>query len=386
MRVLIFSADIGEGHDLPARALRDAIRDRSPETEVVILDTMDCAGPVARFVVRDGAELVLTRLTWLFDVQYWLIARFAPTRALMRFLSSLVARRGLLRAVAAHRADVVVCTYPGANDVLSAARRAGRLGVPVVSAITDLAALVYWAHPGTDLHLVIHPESAAEIREIAGPGARVEHVRGLTDPAFEEPVDAAWARGSLGLPGDRPIVVVSGGGWGVGDLEGAVTAALAAGDAVHVVVLCGRNVRSRELLEGAFGAGGRVTVMGFTDRMSDVLAAADVLIHSTAGLTVFEALVRGVRVISYGWGVGHIRINNLAYERFGLADVVKRAPELTPAVRRALARPRQPDAAYGTLPAAADHVLALAAGDARATLVGKRAAKTVPRSRQPPTP
>jgi hypothetical protein len=80
--------------------------------------------------------------------------------------------------------------------------------------------------------------------------------------------------------------------------------------------------------------------------------------------------VRGARVISYGWGVGHIRINNLAYERFGLADVVKRAPELTPAVRRALARPRQADTAYGTLPAAADHVLALAAGDARATLEG----------------
>ena len=39
--------------------------------------------------------------------------------------------------------------------------------MPVVSAITDLAALRYWAHPGVDLHLITHPESDAEVRAIA---------------------------------------------------------------------------------------------------------------------------------------------------------------------------------------------------------------------------
>ena len=60
---------------------------------------------------------------------------------------------------------------------------------------------------------------------------------------------------------------------------------------------------------------------GFTDRMPVLFAAADALIHSTAGLTMLEALMRGLPAISYGWGVGHIRLNNEAYARFGLADV-----------------------------------------------------------------
>ena len=359
VRVLIFSADIGEGHDLPARVLRDAILARRPDAEVVILDALAVAGPVGQALVRRGSELILGRLRPLFDVQYWLVARFPPTRALATRLAARLGRP-LTQAVAARRPDVVVSTYPGSTEALAAARARGRIPVPVVSAVTDLAALRYWAHRGCDLHLVIHPESAEEIRAIAGADARVAPVRGLTSPAFERPADGAAARAALGLPASAPVVAVSGGGWAVGDLHGAVEAALDAGADVRVLALCGRNEGVRKRLEAAFAGRSGVTVMGFTDRMGDVLAAADVLVHSTAGLTVLEALVRGARVISYGWGVGHIRLNNRAYLRFGLADVAGDRRALAPAIRRALAAPRRPDLGYGGLPAAADLVLALA--------------------------
>ncbi len=48
-------------------------------------------------------------------------------------------------------------------------------------------------------------------------------------------------------------------------------------------------------------------LLGFTDQMSDLLAAADAMVHSTAGLTVLEAQIRGCPVISYGFAVGHMR-------------------------------------------------------------------------------
>ncbi|WP_187368987.1 MGDG synthase family glycosyltransferase [Baekduia soli] len=360
MRVLIFSSDIGEGHELPARVVCDGILARRPDAEVLVLDTMRAAGPVATLVVRRGAEVVLGRLGWLFDLQYWLIARFAPTRALMRRLCALIALPGLLRTVAAFAPDVIVCTYPGANELLSDARRRGRLAVPVVSAITDLAALQYWAHAGCDLHLVVHPESAAEIRAIAGAAARVVAVRGLTSPGFEAPVDPAGARAALGLDGGAPVVLVSGGGWGIGDLEGAVRAALAADPAAQVVALCGHNAPARTALQAAFAREPRVRVSGFTDRMDRHLAAADVLVHSTAGLTALEAMVCGARVISYGWGRGHVRLNNEAYARFGLADVVEGPAGLSAAIARALLRPRSPDVGYARRPAAADEILDLA--------------------------
>jgi UDP-N-acetylglucosamine:LPS N-acetylglucosamine transferase len=116
-------------------------------------------------------------------------------------------------------------------------------------------------------------------------------------------------------------------------------------------------VRSR--LARAFSRDSRVRVEGFTDRMGDWLAAGDVLVHSTAGLTVLEAIIRGCAVISYGWGRGHIRANNRAYTRFGLAEVAATREALVGALRRALARRPAPDLSFARLPPAASEVLRL---------------------------
>ena len=75
----------------------------------------------------------------------------------------------------------------------------------------------------------------------------------------------------------------------------------------QVVCLCGRNEELRDQLARDFDGDGRVRVEGFTDDMPDWLAAADALVHSTGGLTVLEALMRGCPAISYGWGRGHVR-------------------------------------------------------------------------------
>jgi len=93
--------------------------------------------------------------------------------------------------------------------------------------------------------------------------------------------------------------------------------------------------------------------------MNEWLAAGDALIHSTGGLTVLEAYVRGCPTISYGWGRGHIRANNAAFRRYGFAEVVQTKGELDRALRGALATRHAPGLALAALPSAASLVLAL---------------------------
>jgi processive 1,2-diacylglycerol beta-glucosyltransferase len=254
---------------------------------------------------------------------------------------------------------VVVSVYPMTTEVLGGLRRKGRLSIPVVGAITDLAMMHYWAAPGVDLHLVTHPESIDEVREVAGSEADVEAVHGLTRPEFSRPVSRHEARTALGLPEDERIVLVSGGGWGVGDLAGAIDTALAEDEVDLVACLCGRNDDLRAKLAQRYGGNTRVRLIGFTDQMSEWLGAADALIHSTGGLTVLEAYVRGCPTISYGWGRGHIRANNAAFARHGFADVVGSERELGSALRGALLARPGPGLALAALPSAASLVLAL---------------------------
>jgi processive 1,2-diacylglycerol beta-glucosyltransferase len=358
-RVLIFTASIGAGHDLPAEVLAAALRDEGARVEVV--DGLAVAGPLARAIIGGACNLDTRAGNLAFEAGYFVSTRYAPMRRAGSRLTELIAARRVRAFLAADPPDIVVSTYPITTELFGRMRLDGTLAAPVVSAITDLAALNFWAHPGVDLHLITHPESEPEVRAIAGAGARIAAVHGLTDLRFAAPPARAAARAELGLAPEGALVVVSGGGWGVGDLRGATDDALAAG-AATVIVLVGHNAGARARLEAAYAGDGRVQVWGFTDRMVTLLAAADVLVHSTAGLTVLEALMCGCRVISYGWARGHIRINNRAYERLGMAAVARDRPALARALGDALAAPplgpQVPD-----LPAAAELVLGLVAAD-----------------------
>jgi UDP-N-acetylglucosamine:LPS N-acetylglucosamine transferase len=347
-RALILSADLGAGHDLPAELLADALRERG--AEAVIADGLTEMGTITETLGRRGAETILRRAPFVFDAQYWLIQRFPPTRRLGAWLLERVGRRGILQLVERERPDVIVSTYPGTTDVIGRMRRAGRLRIPCVAAITDLAALRFWAHPGIDRHLIIHEQSRAEVKAIAGANADIRHVRGFSRPQFDDPPARAQARDALQLAAG-PLALISGGGWGVGDLRRAAAATQAVG--ATPVALCGTNTELRTRL-----ARDGVRAEGFTTRICEWMAAADVLVHSTAGLTVREAELCGTWAISYGWGVGHIRINNAAYRRFGLAAVADSPRALEQELTRALAAPR-PRPRAAELPAAADEVLSV---------------------------
>src|SRR5206468_849943 len=97
---------------------------------------------------------------------YWVFATCGPTRRATQAMIARVGGSGLLRVIRSVDPDVIVSTYPITTEVLARLRRSGALELPVVSAITDLAALDYWAAPGVDVHLITHPESVDEVRRI----------------------------------------------------------------------------------------------------------------------------------------------------------------------------------------------------------------------------
>ena len=358
-RVLILTASVGEGHDLPARTLADQLREEAPNTEVVTEDGLRAMGTPFVLVNERAAGVVFFRFEWIWDAAFAFSCGFGPTRRFTKWLVRRLGSRGLERLVHQVQPDVIVSVYPLTTEVLGGLRRKGALGVPVVAAITDLAAMHYWAAPGVDLHLITHPESEEEVRAVAG-DTSVRAVHGLTRPEFAEPCDLSTARRALGLPAEGKVVLVSGGGWGVGDLDGAIDTALAVEQVEIVACLCGRNEELRARLQRRYRDDSRVRIVGYTEQMSEWLAAADALVHSTGGLTVLEAYVRGCPAISYGWGRGHIRANNEAFRRYGIADVVRTQHELRRALGQALLSRPSPGLVLATLPSAASLVLALA--------------------------
>jgi processive 1,2-diacylglycerol beta-glucosyltransferase len=356
-RILVFSASVGAGHEIPAQAIARAIRARRPDVEVEVGDSLDPLGTLVHRVAEDDMRRTfgIGGSSVLFELEYLLFARTPPLRALGQAALHRVSGRRVEHAVTEARADVVVSTYPAMTEVLGYLRRTGRLRVPAVAVITDLSSLWYWASRGIDLHLLTHPESSAEVERIAG-SSTIVAVRGLHDERFLDPPDPSAARAALELPREGPVVCVSGGGWGVGGIERAARIAVGVPGAT-ALALCGYNEPLRTHLRRVLPA---VRALPFVDDMPTLLSASDVLVHSTAGLTVLEALLVGCRPISFGWGVAHIRLNNKAFVRTGLARVAHSDEELRRAIEQAVAEPHRPLAPqFARLPHAADEILRL---------------------------
>ena len=99
--VLILTASVGEGHDLPARTLAAQLRAEQPDVDVVTEDCLPAMGRAVAAVSEGAPRVVFYRFQWLWDVGFWVFAGCAPTRSCHAAAADAVRRAG---AAAADRA------------------------------------------------------------------------------------------------------------------------------------------------------------------------------------------------------------------------------------------------------------------------------------------
>jgi UDP-N-acetylglucosamine:LPS N-acetylglucosamine transferase len=330
-RVLILYCEEGDGHAAAARSLAGALE--AIGVTVIVEDALRRGlGRLIPFFSRDAYHWQVRFLRWSYGFEYLLFTHVAPARAVARWGMALFGSRPLRRLIASHGPDLVVSTHPIVTNVIGHLRRRGRLVVPTVATITDFGVHALWAHRGVDLHLVMHERALGAVERVAGKGS-ARAVRAIVAPPFRSPLPKRAARRALGLPEVGAVAVISGGGWGVGEIPRAAQAALEV-PGLAVVCLSGRNESLRHRLEATFAGESRVRVVPFTSRMPAVLAAADVLVDATVGVTCLEALSVGCPVVVFGAPPGHSRENAGALRALGLAETPRSSNELTAALRR----------------------------------------------------
>jgi processive 1,2-diacylglycerol beta-glucosyltransferase len=298
-KILILHASVGAGHARAAKAVAAALALESPETHAVVVDALDLARPLFRRVYGRGYLELVEKAPALFGFLFELTDRRPGPRALGDRLRGAVQRWGageLADLLARGGWDAVVNTHFLGPELIAALRLSGRLSAPSLTVVTDYDAHRIWAQEPTARYCVASPVAAASLRAHGVPGAAIEITGVPVDPAFSVPADRAAARRSFGLSaGGIPVVVQAAGGQGTGPIEDVYRALLASAVPSELVVVCGRNEDGRRsLMKIRPPSRHRVKILGFTDRMRELMAAADLLVTKPGGLTVSEALACGL--------------------------------------------------------------------------------------------
>lgn len=288
--VLIVSASVGAGHHQAARAVGAEIKHHYPAVNVTIVDFMGEENSYLNSLVKETYLKMITLSPNIYDLLY----RWSQTDRRFPRVQNLVARamkRSMLRLYIRHRPDLIVFTHPFPCGAAAYLRRSHKLAVPLVGVVTDFAVHPLWVYPEVDLYFVAGREMQAELVRQGIPAGRVYSTGIPIDASFGRLVDRSAVIRELGLSAQTPTVLIMGGGLGVGPVAEAVRALDGIARQLQVVVVAGRNAALRREVQAVAGfSPHRIVVLGYTRRVRELMAAADLLITKPGALTVSEAL------------------------------------------------------------------------------------------------
>ena len=304
-RVLILHVRAGAGHERAARAVERAIQQLDPAAEPTVQDALVYSSRLFRTFYASTYNRMVARAPRVWGLVYRRSERtpIEGFRQELRTRLTLWNCRGYLDAIERHRPDAILCTQFLPAEVYAFLRERGLVRVPVYTAITDFMVHPIWVYRGMDRYYVAADGTKEELVDTGVvPENRIEVTGVPIDPRFAITVPRAEARRALGLDPDptRTTMLLMGGGHGWGPIDGMFDVMLELPPRTQVLVIAGKNEKLRQrLLERARGKEDRIKIHGYTDQIDLFMAASDLLVGKSGGLTVSEAMARGVPMVVY---------------------------------------------------------------------------------------
>ena len=318
MHILILTGKFGMGHWSASQSLRLQLLSAFPGAEVDVEDFFAYALPDASETLYKCFSLLVTRGSGLYNLYYKATDLAAPLRARPPLEDLFQDKLGEL--LWERRPDAVIATHPFCAQLVSDYKEEVGSDLPLVTCITDLSSHSEWLHPGTDCYLV-GSRSIRDALTAKGVEPGRVHVTGIpVRPQFQP----SAGRGSRpGGDGTRRLLIM-GGGLGMLPRRSGFYEALNALPGTETTLLTGHNRKLYEKLAGRYP---HIQVVGFTDRVYDYMAQADLMLSKPGGITLFETIFSELPMLAWEPTLQQERDNARFLVRRGIGRVAPREPE-----------------------------------------------------------
>ena len=297
-KVLILSAAVGAGHLRAAEAIEKAFRIEDAAAEIKNIDVLNYTNPLFRRLYGKAyLDMVNTMpevLGWMYDSldKPWenerrrLALDRLNTQPLIKFLKN-------------YQPDIAVCTHFLPAEIISWLKAKKKIDFPQAIVITDFDAHAMWLCHHYEQYFVALDETKIHLEKLGIPAEKLT-VSGIPiDPVFAENKDKRAMREKYNLAEDKMTILVSAGGFGVGNVENLLLALADLETPSQILAICGRNEELKTKLERLAAEklnNERVTFkpVGFTTEMDEYMSAADLIVGKPGGLTTSEALAKNL--------------------------------------------------------------------------------------------
>lgn len=278
-------------------AVEDCIRTLDRNVETLNINHFRYTNPVLAQVVMKTYHGMLKRKPDIWDYLYDndnVRERTKKFRTMLHKLNSVKLRR----LIEWYRPDIVICTQALPCVAMAEYKRMNGNDIPVVGVVTDYGVHAYWMDPDVDLYIV---PTAAEKERLVGLGVdnnKIEVIGIPVSPRFCVPLDNKRLKLRFGIDSDRKVVLLMGGSQGMISMDEIVRYLVKLPLDIHLVVVCGVN---KELYKTLKKLQPRlkvpISLYGYINNIEELMSIADLLVTKPGGLTITEALVKGLPMV-----------------------------------------------------------------------------------------
>jgi len=362
--ILILSASVGAGHLRAAQAMELAAREVYPAAHVRNVDVLSLTNALFRRLYGKAYLDLVNKAPHMLGYFYDLMD--LPRKGKTDKLTHLVQRAQLgdLVDVLHERPwDIIINTHFLPAEICASLQRNKKLQSPHVTVTTDFETHRLWVNEPCHQYFTATDEGARYLESRGVPAGKTQTTGIPIHPAFSRLPSRQECQNRHRLRGDRPILLQLAGGFGVGPIRRVHEALLAIQSPIELITVCGKNAAcARDLQEAPCPPRHLRHIVGFTDVMHELMAAADLVISKPGGLTSSETLACGAGMVIVNPIPGQesrnadyllengaaIKANNLATLTFKVESLLAQPQRLSGLKARAgqIGRPR---AAYDIL-------------------------------------
>ena len=300
---------MGEGHNTAGRAVYEKFRQMGVECDFE--DALAIAGMKVSRTVNKTYVGITTSVPGLFG---WIYSVGRAVSDLNTntlhvkspvYAANVLYRKKLAAFIREGGYDAAVFPHLFPAECLTSLRKHGMTDIPFVNVATDYTCI---------------PFLAEDFSSKGIPGETLLPFGIPVSDQFIHKTDRAQARRELGLPQDKPLLLLMSGSMGFGHLEDLTRALLRRfGNDTQIILLCGRNETMRAHLTKVFDGQDNILLQPFTQQVALFMDAADMVFTKPGGLTSTEAAVKNTLLVHTDPIPGCETINAAFFGRLGLS-------------------------------------------------------------------
>jgi len=307
MKILILSASTGEGHNSSGKAILNAMLQRGIDAEMK--DVLEIANPraskkVSKTYVKstEGHNL----FSKVYALAVWVSEHLNQGRRSPVYLFNKIYWRRLYRYLEQGGYDAVVSVHLFAAESLTAVKREGKLRIPTFFVMTDYTLHAFLNDTDLDYYIIPHEDL---IPVYTRQGFKFDHIFPIgipvdvdkfttRQPKPEARKQVAEQLGFKLKANEGNWYLVMSGSMGFGNMSQLMREFISRiGKNDRVICVCGRNERNLHTVQRDFAKESRVVPVGYTDKVSLLMDACDVVLSKPGGITTTETIIKNIPLV-----------------------------------------------------------------------------------------